>query len=169
MPVTLTALLNVTVTLIFAPTVYDPFAVVEVTLVTVAAVPLLVSAKAGLALTEPAFAVTLYGPPAVPLAVKVSLNCPEPLVLPVIVLELFEKVPLAPELGAVKVTDWLGMVTPPASFTTTVKAVPKAVLIGALCVPPAVIVTDAGTWTTLTVLKVVAPLPELVCVRSPPP
>jgi hypothetical protein len=60
--------------------------------------------KAGLALTEPATAVTLYGPPAVPLAVNVSLTTPDPLVVPPMVFVVFENVPLAPELGAVKVT-----------------------------------------------------------------
>jgi hypothetical protein len=129
--------------------------------------------KAGLALTKPAVAVTLYGPPAVPLAVKTSPNCPtgeELLVFAVMVFVLFENVPLAPVPGAVKVTGWFGMVTPPPSFTTTVKGVPNAEPVVALCVPPAVIVTDAGVCTTGTLLSVdVVAEPNVVCVRSPPP
>ena len=106
------------------------------------------------------------------LAVKTWLACPtgaELLVFTVMVFELFENVPLAPVAGAVKVTAWFGMVTPPPSFTTTVKAVPNAVPIVALCVPPAVIVTDAGVWATVTVSVDCAAEPELVWVRSPPP
>jgi hypothetical protein len=55
------------------------------------------SENAGLALTEPAVAVTLYGPPVFPLAVKASLTVPAPLVLAVIVFVRLENVPLTPE------------------------------------------------------------------------
>jgi hypothetical protein len=83
---------------------------------------------------------------------------------------LLENVPLAPDGGAVRVTLWLGIPTPAASVTSTVSGVVKAELIGALCVPPAVIATVAGTWVTgmLSVLLLTA-VPELVCTGSPPP
>lgn len=131
------------------------------------------SENAGLVVTDPAVAVTLYGPPAVPLAVKVSASWPTVPVLAVMAVMLavlLEKAPLGPELGAVKVTDWFGMATPAASVTSTVNGVVNAAPVSALCVPPAATVMLAGTCVTGTLLSVPeAAVPELVCTGSPPP
>jgi hypothetical protein len=57
-------------------------------------------------LADPAVTVTLYGPPPVALAVKVPGSAtPEPLAETLIVFVVLEKVPLAPEPGAVKTTE----------------------------------------------------------------
>jgi hypothetical protein len=67
------------------------------------------------------------------------------------------KVPLAPLDGEVKVTTTPLSRLPPLSFTVTPKAVPNAVLITALCVAPAVAVTEAGAPARLVRLKLAGP------------
>ena len=80
--------------------------------------------------SEPATAVTEYGPPAIEFAVKVpnvpAVATPDPLVMAVIVLVELLNVPLAPVAGAVKVTLAPDMATPPASFTVTASPLANA-------------------------------------------
>ena len=89
--------------------------------------------------TPATLAVTLYGPPATPLAVAVTLVCPWALVTAGVV-----SVALAPVAGAenVTVTPLTGLL--PASFTVTCSATPKAVLIRVDCGVPAVAAIDAA-------------------------
>jgi len=62
------------------------------------------------------------------------------------------------------------MTTPPASLTVACSAVPNEVPTKVDCGVPAVVVMEAGTCTTGTLLsEPVAAFPELVWVRSPPP
>src|SRR5665213_251369 len=82
--------------------------------------------------STPEDAATLYGPPAVALAVKEAEATPLILVATVIVAVLFEKMPLAPVPGAVKVTLTLFTGLPPASLTVTASGLVKAVLIAVL-------------------------------------
>src|SRR5664279_1349500 len=75
---------------------------------------------------------TLYGPPAVALAVNEAEATPFASVGTVMVAVLFEKTPLAPDAGAVNttLTPLTGLL--PASLTVTASALAKAVLIAAL-------------------------------------
>src|SRR5579871_1164565 len=101
LPVTFTVLLNVTVTLIIAPTVYDPFAVVDVTFVITAAVPVFVRVKLVVAL--PAVTPTEYVP-TFPFAVNVPGSAiPLAFALMVVVPVVLPKVPLWPLLPVVAV------------------------------------------------------------------
>jgi hypothetical protein len=99
---------------------------------------LLVRLKLTDPVTPAALAVTRYGPPVVPLAVKGAEATPVLAVAIVIVAVPFENVPLAPVLGAVNVTcmPLSGLLL--ASVTLACNAVAKAVLIVALCEAPAV-------------------------------
>src|SRR5258706_29502 len=82
-------------------------------------------------------AVTLYGPPAVPLAVKV-VAVATPCAFVVAVFTPPANAPLAPLAGAIKVTvaPFTGLF--PESFTVAWNGVANAVLIVALCGVPAV-------------------------------
>lgn len=59
-------------------------------------------------------------------------------------LPLLAKVPLAPELGAVKVTVTLGTPLLPISLTVACNWAAKAVVTAALCGVPAVAAIEAG-------------------------
>ena len=87
--------------------------------------------------TAPAFAVTIYGPPAVPFAVNVGAVA-TPLVLVVAVTTVPPlvppvNVPLAPLAGEVNVTTTPSSGWELASFTVTESAVEKATLMATLC------------------------------------
>ena len=110
-------------------------------------------------------AVTVYGPPVVPFAVKADAVA-TPLV-PVesvsVVFPLVANVPLAPVAGAVNVT--ITPLTGLLSLSTTVacRDVPKAVETAPLCVPPLVALIPAGVpaeFDRLKVAGVVAPVAE---------
>ena len=90
-----------------------------------------------------ALATTLYGPPAVALAVNVA-DVATPLAFVVAVFSPPAKVPLAPLVGAVNVTTTPLTGLFPASVTVATKGAPKAVLIAALCPDPLVTTTFAG-------------------------
>ena len=77
-------------------------------------------------------------------------------VLTVIVLLLFEKVPLAPDPGAVNVTGVLAITAFEPSFTVTLSGVAKAVPVLVLWLFPLVTVTDAGVCTTAIVVASLA-------------
>ena len=79
--------------------------------------------------TPVAEAVTVYGPPAVPLAVNGADATPEAFVATVIVFVELLNTPDAPAPGAVNVTLTPATGTLPASRTVTARALAKAVLI----------------------------------------
>jgi hypothetical protein len=102
-----------------------------------------------------AAAVTVYGPPAVALAVNAADATPEAFVATVIVAVLLLNVPDAPEPGAVNVTFTPDVGLPPV-VTVTAKAFAKAVLTVADCgVVPVLAVIDC------TVESVTAPWMEV--------
>jgi hypothetical protein len=111
--------------------------------VTLAAAPaLFVSAK--LADVAPvALATTLYGPPAMALAVNVA-EVATPLAFVVAVFTPPANVPLAPLAGGVNVTTTPLTGLFPASVTVATRGAPKAVLMVALCGVPLVAVTFAA-------------------------
>jgi hypothetical protein len=97
---------------------------------------LFVIAKLAGEATPETVACTVYAP-AVVLAVKVeAVATPEPLLVAVVVLEP-ENAPLAPLLGAVKVTKTLGTGLFPQSVTVAPRLVPKAVFTTVVCGVPA--------------------------------
>ena len=101
-------------------------------------------------------AVTVYGPPAVPLAVNGADATPDPLVAIVMVTVELLNNPLAPLFGAVNVTFTPDTGLLPASVTVTAGALPNAVLIAALCgVVPAFAVTVLGVPTAPVVIAYV--------------
>ena len=101
----------------------------------------MVRAKAAVGKPLPRLAITLYGPPAVLLAVKVgAVAAPLLSVLTVAVVTLPGNVPLVPLDGAVNVTGKPLFVSPD-SVTVAFSAIPKAVLMTADCGVPAVAVT----------------------------
>src|SRR5450755_4492768 len=114
----------------------------------------LVSAK--LTVARPvAAAVTLYGPPAVLLAVNGADATPAALVATTMVSVLLLNNPEAPEPGAVNVTLTPATGLLPTSRTVTASGLAKAVLMVALCgVVPALAVIDAGAPTVLVRLNV---------------
>ena len=123
--------------------------------VIVAALPaVLVSEK--LTVVRPvAAAVTVYGPPAVALAVNGAAATPDALVATVIVVVLLENSPDAPLPGAVNVTLTPGTGLLPASRTVTASALAKAVLTVADCgVVPAFAVIVAALPAVLVRLNV---------------
>jgi len=130
--------------------------------------------KLKLAVTEPAFAVTVYGPPAVLLAVNVgAVATPLALVVAVAVTPVpgDANVPLAPLDGAVKVTDTPSNGFELASFTVTESAVANATLMAALWgVVPELAVMDAGVPIEFVKLKFagVAGLAVAATVYGPP-
>lgn len=69
---------------------------------------------------------------------------PEASVVTVMLLLEFEKVPLAPEPGAAKVTEVLAITAFEPSRTVTLSGVAKAVLAEAVWLLPPAIVTEAG-------------------------
>jgi hypothetical protein len=79
----------------------------------------------------------------------VAVAMPEEFVVAVVVVVPFANVPLAPALGAVKVTLTPETGLPPLSFTVACKAVANAVLIVALCGVPAVAVMLAAAPAVL--------------------
>src|SRR5260370_5261684 len=94
--------------------------------------PTLVRANAAVGRPVPRLAITLYGPPAVPFAVKVgAVATPLPSVLTITVVTLPGNVPLAPPEGAVKFTG-IPLFVLPDSVTAALSAVLKAVLMAAL-------------------------------------
>jgi hypothetical protein len=107
----------------------------------------------------PATAVTLYGPPAVPLAVKVgAVAIPLELVVAVAVSPPFvppAKVPLGPLEGALKVTITPLNGSELLSFTVVWRDA-KAVLIATLCGVPLVVVIDAGVPVRFVRVKLAA-------------
>jgi hypothetical protein len=117
-------------------------------------------------------ATTLYGPPAVALAVNVvDVATPLPLVGGAVVVAVpFANVPLAPLPGAVKVT-----VTPltglfPASVTVATKGAANALLIAALCPEPLVTTTFAAGPARFVSTKFaeVAPVALATTLYGPP-
>src|SRR5258708_25927629 len=121
----------------------------------------LVSEKLAGVETPATDAVTLYGPPAVPLAVKIAAIA-TPCALVVAVFTPPANVPLAPLVGAVKVT-----VTPltgllKGSFPVPCSCVTNAVLTVALCGVPAVAVMfDVLPAAPTAALKAANPAPQL--------
>ena len=113
----------------------------------------LVSAK--LTVVKPAAAaVTLYGPPAVALAVNGAEATPAALVATVIVAVLLPNTPEAPAPGAVNVTFTPETGLLPASLTVTANALANAVLIVADCgVVPAFAVIAAAAPVVLVNAK----------------
>src|SRR2546423_1386566 len=89
-------------------------------------------------------AATVYGPPAVLLAVNTAAVA-TPLPFVVAVFTPPANVPLAPFAGAVNVTTTPLTALFPASVTVVTNGAPKTVLIPALCPDPLVIATLAGT------------------------
>jgi len=93
----------------------------------------------------PDVATTLYGPPAVLLAVKaVAIATPLAFVVAFVVFVPFANVPLLPLAGAVNVTVTFGTRFPWLSFTVACSRVAKAVPTVALCPDPAVAVIVAA-------------------------
>ncbi len=116
-------------------------------------------------------AVTVYGPPAVALAVNGADAMPEELVVTVVVIELLPNRPDAPDDGAVNVTLVPDTGLFPTSFTVTESAVAKAVLMAAECgVAPAFAVIEDGAPAVLLSEKFTAVrLPDdAVTVYGPP-
>ena len=103
----------------------------------------LVSEKFAGVVTPATVAATVYGPPAVALAVKVA-EVATPLALVVAVFTPPANVPLAPLVGGVNVTTTPLTGLFPASFTVACSCVANAVLTVALCGVPAVAVMLAG-------------------------
>lgn len=110
--------------------------------------------------TPGAVAVTVKGPPAVPLAVKVgAVATPLVFVVAVTTVPLFvppEKVPLAPLEGAVNVTTTPSRGREFLSSTVACKD-PKAVLMATLCEDPEVAAIDAGVPDVFVKLKLAGP------------
>jgi hypothetical protein len=111
------------------------------------------------------FAVTVYGPPVVPFALKADAVATPfaPVVSVSVVFPLVVNVPLAPVAGAVNVT--ITPLTGLLSLSTTVacRAVAKAVETAALCVAPVVeLIADAApaVFVMLKLAVVVAPVAE---------
>src|SRR5450755_120601 len=97
-----------------------------------------------------AAAVTLYGPPAVLLAVNGADATPAALVATTIVVVLLPNKPEAPEPGAVKVTFTPGTGLFPTSRIVTANGLANAALMVALCgVVPALAVIETGAPTLL--------------------
>src|SRR5581483_1849239 len=87
-------------------------------------------------------ACTVYVP-TVPLAVNTEdVAMPDALLWTAFVFELPAKVPLAPELGAVKVTAAPFTALPNGSFIVTTKGAPKTALIFAVWPEPLVMVIE---------------------------
>jgi hypothetical protein len=117
-----------------------------------------------------ALATTLYGPPAVLLAVNVA-EVATPLAFVVAVFTPPANVPLAPLPGAVNVTNTPLTGLFPASVTVATKGAPNAVLIAALCPDPLVTATLAAGPTLFVSEKlagVATPDTDAVTVYGPP-
>ena len=113
-----------------------------------------------------ALATTLYGPPEVAFAVKTA-EVATPLAFVVAVFTPPAKVPLAPLVGAVKVTSTPLTGLFPASVTVATNGAVNAVLIGALCPEPLVTTTLAAGPTLFVSEKfaeVATPVTEAVTV-----
>src|SRR6202158_5225273 len=151
-------------------TVADCGVVPALAVIVVALPAVLVSEK--LTLVSPlAAAVTVYGPPAVALAVNGAAATPDALVATVIVVVLLENRPEAPDPGAVNVTLTPATGLLPASRTVTASALAKAVLTVADCgvVPAlAVIVVALPAVLVSEKLTVVRPVAAAVTVYGPP-
>src|SRR5580704_5334659 len=104
---------------------------------------LFVSEKLAAVATPATFAVTVYGPPAVPLAVNTAAVA-TPLALVVAVFTPPANPPLAPLAGAVNVTMAPLTRLFPASLTVACSCVENAVLMVVVCGVPAVAVMLAG-------------------------
>jgi hypothetical protein len=117
---------------------------------------LFVRAKEAGLLTSVADAVTVYGPPAVALAVKVGeVATPEALVCTVALIPPPANVPLAPEVGELNVTlaPETGLLF--ASITVATNGFPKACLTCAVWPPPEVAVMLPGGPGVFVKAKVV--------------
>ena len=136
--------------------------------VTFAAVPALFVSEKFAEVAPVALATTLYGPPAVLLAVNV-FEVATPLALVVAVLPL-GNVPLAPLAGGVNVTTTPLTGFPPLSVTVATSGAANAVLIVALCPEPPVAVTLAAAPTVLVSEKFaeVAPVALATTLYGPP-
>jgi len=99
-----------------------------------------------------ALATTLYGPPAMALAVKTA-EVATPLALVVAVFTPPANVPLAPDAGGVNVTTTPLTGLLPASVTVATMGAAKAVLIAALCGVPLVAATFAAGPALLVIEK----------------
>ncbi len=113
--------------------------------------------------TPDVLATTLYGPPAVELAVNADDTAtPEAFVVAVVTVELLANSPLAPEPGAVNVTVTLGVGDPLASLTVAVRGKEKAVLILVVCgVPVVTVIVAAAAWLFVSEKLTVIVLPPL--------
>ena len=127
----------------------------------------MVAAKVALKLATKAD--TVYGPPAVPLAVTVGdVARPEASESTVTTLVPPAKVPLGPLLGAKKVTIAPGTGLLLASLTFATKGAENAVLVRALCPPPLMAAIDATPGVIVTfVLAGLKPGAEAVIVVWP--
>jgi hypothetical protein len=117
-----------------------------------------------------ALATTLYGPPAVLLAVNVA-EVATPLEFVVAVFTPPANVPLAPLPGAVNVTTTPLTALFPASVTVVTKGAPNAVLIAALCPDPLVTATlaaDPALFVSEKFAGVATPATVAVTVYGPP-
>jgi hypothetical protein len=110
---------------------------------TLAAAPVLLVREKFADVAPVALATTLYGPPAVALAVNVD-EVTTPLAFVVAVFSPTANVPLAPDAGGVKVTTTPLTGLFPASVTVATKGAVNAVLIAALCPEPLVTATFAA-------------------------
>ena len=110
---------------------------------------LLVSANPGLVVRAAPVAVTVYLP-----AVSLAVNTGEvanPALLVIAVFPEQAKVPLAPLVGALKVTSTPDTGSPEESFTVAARALAKALATVALCGVPLVAAMVAGTCGSLIV------------------
>src|SRR5215472_6308295 len=116
-----------------------------------------------------ALATTLYGPPAVELAVKVA-EVATPLAFVVAVFTPPANVPLAPDAGGVNVTTTPLTGLPPLSVTVATNGAANAVLIVALWPEPLVALTFAAAPAVFVSEKftVVRPVAAAVTVYGPP-
>jgi len=116
-----------------------------------------------------ALATTLYGPPAMELAVNTA-DVATPLALVVAVFTPPAKVPLAPVVGGVNVTTTPLTGLFPASVTVATSGAAKAVLIAALCPEPLVAATLAAAPVLFVSEKFadVAPVALATTLYGPP-
>src|SRR5579883_2394160 len=119
--------------------------------------------RENVALRLPTLAVTVYGPPAVALAIAMTDATPEALVtagFPV-------KVALAPDAGAVNDTDTPLIGLPLVSFTSTCNGVAKLVFTAADCGVPPVAVTLPAEMPVSLMVKFTPPM-LMLPVRAAP-
>ena len=121
---------------------------------TVLGVPWLLEREKGAWVPTPVTPAFTVKGPVMALAVKVAdVAIPEALVVAVATLPA--KDPLAPLVGAVKVTVWLPTGLPKVSFTVATSGLVNAVLMMALCGVPPVAAMDAAAPAVFVIAKVV--------------